>query len=86
MRQSGEWLCFSLVDVFPVRGFSVDDIPPFCSNLDQERIEENSIMGKHVVIIGAGAGGASVAAEARRRDPSLAIVLIEQRGQVSVAA
>ncbi len=43
-------------------------------------------MGKHVVIIGAGAGGASVAAEARRRDPSLSIVLIEQRGQVSVAA
>ncbi|MEK6655150.1 MAG: hypothetical protein AABY92_08395 [Thermodesulfobacteriota bacterium] len=43
-------------------------------------------MGKRVVIIGAGAGGASVAAEAGRRDPSLAIAMIEQRGQVSVAA
>ena len=43
-------------------------------------------MGKQVVIVGAGAGGASVAAEARRRDPSLAIVMIEQRGEVSVAA
>jgi NADH dehydrogenase FAD-containing subunit len=43
-------------------------------------------MGKRVVIIGAGAGGASVAAEARRRDPSLAITLVERRSQVSVAA
>jgi NADH dehydrogenase FAD-containing subunit len=43
-------------------------------------------MGKHVVIVGAGAGGASVAAEARRGDPSLEIILIEQRSQVSVAA
>jgi NADH dehydrogenase FAD-containing subunit len=43
-------------------------------------------MGKNVVIVGAGAGGASAAAEAKRRDPSLAIALIEQRGQVSVAA
>ncbi|MBN1615212.1 MAG: FAD-dependent oxidoreductase [Deltaproteobacteria bacterium] len=43
-------------------------------------------MGKQVVIVGAGAGGASVAAEAKRTDPSLSIVLIEQRSQVSVAA
>jgi NADH dehydrogenase FAD-containing subunit len=43
-------------------------------------------MGKNVVIIGAGAGGASGAAEAGRQDPSLAIVMIEQRSQVSVAA
>jgi L-2-hydroxyglutarate oxidase LhgO len=43
-------------------------------------------MGKKIVIIGAGAGGASVAAEARRGDPSLAIAMIEQRSQVSVAA
>ena len=40
----------------------------------------------NVVIVGAGAGGASVAAEARRGAPLLKIVLIEQRGQVSVAA
>ena len=43
-------------------------------------------MGKNVVIVGAGAGGASVAAEARRRDPSLAIAMVEQGPQVSVAA
>jgi L-2-hydroxyglutarate oxidase LhgO len=43
-------------------------------------------MGKSVVIIGAGAGGATAAAEARRRDPSLAIVMVEQGPQVSVAA
>ncbi len=43
-------------------------------------------MGKRVVIIGAGAGGASVAAEAQRGDPSLSITMIEQRGQVSAAA
>jgi NADH dehydrogenase FAD-containing subunit len=43
-------------------------------------------MGKRVVIIGAGAGGGSAAAEARRGDSLLKIVLIEQRGQVSVAA
>ena len=43
-------------------------------------------MGKRVVIIGAGAGGASAAAEARRRDPSLAITMVEQRSEVSVAA
>ncbi len=43
-------------------------------------------MGKRIVIIGAGAGGGSAAAEARRGDSSLEIVLIEQRGQVSVAA
>jgi L-2-hydroxyglutarate oxidase LhgO len=43
-------------------------------------------MGKHVVIIGAGAGGASVAAEARRGDPSLSIAMVEQRAHVSVAA
>ena len=43
-------------------------------------------MGKRVVIVGAGAGGASVAAEAKRRDPSLEIAMIEQRAEVSVAA
>jgi NADH dehydrogenase FAD-containing subunit len=43
-------------------------------------------MGKRVVIVGAGAGGASVAAEARRGDPSLEVALIEQRSRVSVAA
>ena len=43
-------------------------------------------MGTQVVIIGAGAGGASAAAEARRQDPSLAITMVEQSPHVSVAA
>jgi L-2-hydroxyglutarate oxidase LhgO len=43
-------------------------------------------MGTHVVIIGAGAAGASTAAEAKRQDPTLVIAMIEQRSQVSVAA
>jgi L-2-hydroxyglutarate oxidase LhgO len=43
-------------------------------------------MGKHIVIIGAGAGGASAAAEAKRTDPSLSIAMIEKRSEVSVAA
>jgi thioredoxin reductase len=33
-------------------------------------------MGKNVVIIGAGAAGASAAAEAKRQDPSLVIAMM----------
>jgi NADH dehydrogenase FAD-containing subunit len=43
-------------------------------------------MNKQVVIVGAGAGGASVAAEAKRLDPSLSITLIEGGPYTSVAA
>ena len=43
-------------------------------------------MGKHLVIIGGGAGGASVAAEAKRRDESLAVTMLEQSAYVSTAA
>ncbi|HOG18573.1 MAG: hypothetical protein A4E73_00059 [Syntrophaceae bacterium PtaU1.Bin231] len=43
-------------------------------------------MAKSVVIVGGGAGGASVAAEARRGDPELAIAMIEQERFVSAAA
>jgi len=43
-------------------------------------------MSKRVVIIGGGAGGPSTAAEAGRRDPSLAITMIEQGEYVSYAA
>ncbi len=43
-------------------------------------------MGKNVVIIGGGAGGASVAAEARRLDPSLSIIMFEEDAQVSFTA
>jgi|GEM_PF-435003 len=50
----------------------------------QER--EDKVMGKNLVIIGGGAGGASVAAEAKRSDPSLAVMIVESGGFVSVAA
>ncbi len=43
-------------------------------------------MGKNVVIVGGGAGGASAAAEAKRNDPSLSVVMIEQGEYVSTAA
>lgn len=43
-------------------------------------------MGKQLVIVGGGAAGPSVAAEARRRDPSLGITMIEQGAFVSYAA
>ena len=43
-------------------------------------------MSKNVVIIGGGAGGASVAAEAKRMDPSLSISIIEIGSYTSVAA
>ncbi len=43
-------------------------------------------MGKNVVIIGGGAGGASAAAEARRGDPSLSIIMLEEDEQVSFTA
>ncbi|HOD27712.1 MAG: lycopene cyclase family protein [Syntrophales bacterium] len=43
-------------------------------------------MGKRVVIVGGGAAGPSVAAEAKRNDPSLEITMIEQGAFVSYAA
>jgi NADPH-dependent 2,4-dienoyl-CoA reductase/sulfur reductase-like enzyme len=43
-------------------------------------------MNRRVVIIGGGAGGPSTAAEAGRRDPTLAITMIEQGEYVSYAA
>ncbi|MEN6321212.1 MAG: hypothetical protein ABFD82_21025 [Syntrophaceae bacterium] len=43
-------------------------------------------MSKNVVIIGAGPGGASVAAEAKRLDPSLSITIVEGGPYTSVAA
>jgi NADH dehydrogenase FAD-containing subunit len=42
-------------------------------------------MGKNLVIVGGGAGGASVAAEAKRKDPSLSVIVIEQGEYVSSA-
>jgi hypothetical protein len=43
-------------------------------------------MGKNLVIVGGSAGGPSVAAEARRRDPSLSITMVEQGRFVSYAS
>jgi glycerol-3-phosphate dehydrogenase len=47
---------------------------------------EEDAMGRKLVIIGGGAGGASVAAEAKRRDPSLSVIMIEKSKYVSTAA
>jgi NADH dehydrogenase FAD-containing subunit len=43
-------------------------------------------MAKELVILGGGAGGASVAAEAKRRDASLKITMIEAGSHVATAA
>ncbi|MBN1383045.1 MAG: FAD-dependent oxidoreductase [Deltaproteobacteria bacterium] len=43
-------------------------------------------MGQNLIIIGAGAGGASIAAEVRRRDPSIAVAMIEAGPFISTAA
>jgi len=43
-------------------------------------------MGKKLVIIGAGAGGGSIAAEAKRQDPELTISIIEAGPHVATAA
>jgi NADH dehydrogenase FAD-containing subunit len=43
-------------------------------------------MSGNLVIIGGGAGGASVAAEAKRRNSALSVIMIEQGKYVSTAA
>lgn len=43
-------------------------------------------MGKRLIIIGGGAGGASVAAEAKRNDPGLEIIILEKGNYVSFSA
>jgi glycine/D-amino acid oxidase-like deaminating enzyme len=43
-------------------------------------------MSGNCVIIGGGAGGASVAAEAVRRDSKLSVIMIEQGRHVSFSA
>ncbi len=43
-------------------------------------------MAKKLVIIGGGAGGASVAAEAKRRDENLEVTMLEQGRYVSAAS
>lgn len=43
-------------------------------------------MGKNLMIIGGGAGGASTAAESKRNDPSLNITILEKGKFVSYAA
>jgi flavin-dependent dehydrogenase len=43
-------------------------------------------MGKRLVIIGGGAGGASAAAEAKRINPSLSVTILEKGKFVSYAA
>ncbi|NPU83392.1 MAG: NAD(P)-binding protein [Syntrophaceae bacterium] len=43
-------------------------------------------MSKNLIVIGAGAGGASAAAEARRKDPGLTVTMIERTPHTSTAA
>ncbi|MBI4632705.1 MAG: FAD-binding protein [Deltaproteobacteria bacterium] len=43
-------------------------------------------MGRNVVIIGGGAAGPSAAAEAKRRDASLGVTIIEAGSYVSFAS
>ncbi len=43
-------------------------------------------MSKNLIVIGAGAGGASAAAEARRKDPGLTVTMIERTAYTSTAA
>ncbi len=43
-------------------------------------------MSKKLMIVGGGAGGPSAAAEAKRRDPSLEVTMVERGEFVSYAA
>jgi len=43
-------------------------------------------MSRNLVIVGGGAAGPSVAAEAKRRDPSLQVTMVERGEFVSYAA
>lgn len=43
-------------------------------------------MAKNLVIIGGGAGGGATAAEAKRTDPSLNVIMLEQGRFVAFAA
>lgn len=44
------------------------------------------LMGRNLIIVGGGAGGPSTAAEAKRRDPSLNVTIVERGEFVSYAA
>ncbi|MBW2630162.1 MAG: NAD(P)-binding protein [Deltaproteobacteria bacterium] len=43
-------------------------------------------MNRRLVVVGGGAGGPSAAAEAKRRDPSLDVTMLERGEFVSYAA
>ena len=43
-------------------------------------------MGKNLVIVGGGAGGSSTAAEAKRNDPSLNVIILQKGKFVSYAS
>jgi flavin-dependent dehydrogenase len=42
-------------------------------------------MSRNLIVIGGGAGGPSAAAEAKRRDPSLNVMILERGEYVSYA-
>jgi len=43
-------------------------------------------MSKNLVVVGGGAGGPSAAAEAKRRDPSMNVTILEKGEFISYAA
>ncbi len=43
-------------------------------------------MGRNLIIVGGGAGGPSTAAEAKRGDPSLNIIIVERGEYVSFSS
>jgi len=43
-------------------------------------------MSRNLIVVGGGAGGPSSAAEAKRRDQSMSVTIIEQGEHVSYAA
>lgn len=46
----------------------------------------SGFMGKNLIIVGGGAGGPSAAAEAKRKDPSFDVTILERGGFVSYAS
>jgi succinate dehydrogenase/fumarate reductase flavoprotein subunit len=52
----------------------------------KDSVKRGNSMNKNMIVVGGGAGGPSAAAEAKRRDPSLNVTIIEQGEFVSYAA
>ena len=82
-------MAYSMVGSFvgyslPFRIFSAGIECDFFTIIDFT--DRRYIMGKNLVIVGGGAGGPSTAAEAKRRDPSLNVTILERGEFVSFTA